>query len=85
MPAVCCPAVNIPSDVCTALHLQQPRLVQGTGVDVDAVPVGCTAVGQSLVVLGTHTQGLGGCNVQFLLLPTSGQHQEQMGQSPVLW
>lgn len=76
--------MNIPSEVCTALHLQQPRLVQGTGVDVDAVPVGRRAVGQGLVVLGTHTGVRRLQCAGFLLLPISGQHKVLMGPSPVL-
>ena len=48
-----------PGQVGAALHLQQARLVQGTGVDVNAVAIVCSAVRQSLVVLQnthTHTQ-----------------------------
>lgn len=32
---------DIPSEIRQALHLQQSGLVQGTGVDVDAVAVDC--------------------------------------------
>lgn len=42
---------DIPGQVGQALHLQQPRLVQGAGIDVDAVAVGGRAVGEGFVVL----------------------------------
>lgn len=49
---------NIPGQVGQALHLQQPRLVQGAGVDVDAVAVGGRAVCEGFVIL-RHTDSSG--------------------------
>lgn len=50
---------NVPGQVGQALHLQQPRLVQGAGVDVDVVAVGGRAVGEGFVILHrTDTVGI---------------------------
>lgn len=47
--------MGLPCGVGAALHLQQPRLVQSTGVDVHDVAVGGGSAGQGLVVLkDTH-------------------------------
>lgn len=65
VPPLCSPVVNIPSEVCTTLHLQQSSLIQGTGIDVNAMPIGCSTISQGLVVLGKHTGWSGCCNGQF--------------------
>lgn len=43
--------VDVPGEVGQTLHLQQSGLVQSTGVDVNAVAVGCRPVSQSFVEL----------------------------------
>lgn len=45
-------AINdIPSEVREALHLKQPRLVEGTGVHVNTVAICCQPVRQDFIIL----------------------------------